>query len=628
MFRELVELGRDLEQRGQLPPPGFYEYGDPIRWIVHLLPDRVYIEGAELDIARPYSGRTSGVEEHLLSDEAGYALAVAKQRDGGEDGRAGEKHRRFRALHDSFLASDLLQDKALREAMGWLTTAIDRGSIASDARLNEIKSKDWVSFMPEQGPLTGTHLFQHPEAKAFWLREMQRRTSGSGARSAPASTTAECAVCGKETAGLVRKLPVGVKLAGTVPLHSLNGDAFTSYIGGAGTADKAHLGICFECGDTAARAFNFLSNSDRHRRTLVRDRRKRDGLGNQIALFWLKAPAPLRVAEEVFDLWDLVSLDLSAVLGEPSAAPQAALSQLLDLLRLPWHPIEASLRLDDYAFYLAVLSPNVGRIAVREWIAVSLARLKGNLAAFLEASRIVGPWGDPASPVSIRTMVDAIASANPNLTRALLHSAYAGTKPPGSLAVLAGQRLNVLIPFESTLRERQRSRRREQGTLWDERWPHALAAAIKLGLVYGTTKEEAMEEVNPLFQSKGYHCGRLLAVLVEAQQVYHYRQHHHRLDTTIVNRSYGGASSAPKSTFVPLLRLAATSHLPEAGGRLNQEVEAIVSTLVGLGGMPQILSLPEQAEFGLGFYHQRAQIRARRPNSREGPDLPTEADAE
>ncbi len=136
-----------------------------------------------------------------------------------------------------------------------------------------------------------------------------------------------------------------------------------------------------------------------------------------------------------------------------------------------------------------------------------------------------------------------------------------------------------------------------------------------------------MEEVNPLFRSRGYHCGRLLAVLEEAQQVYHFRQHQHRLDTTIVNRSYGGTSSAPKSTFVPLLRLAATSHLPEAGGRLNQEVESIVSTLVDLGGMPQILSLPEQAEFGLGFYHQRARFRARRPDSHEDSDPPPAADA-
>jgi CRISPR-associated protein Csd1 len=212
-------------------------------------------------------------------------------------------------------------------------------------------------------------------------------------------------------------------------------------------------------------------------------------------------------------------------------------------------------------------------------------------------------------------MVEAIGSKSPNLTRSLLRSAYTGVRPAMFLAIQAGQKLNHLLPNERTLRERERQKRGSNRTaVWDDRWPHALAATIKLALFYGSEEVYSMGELNPLFRSRAYHCGRLLAVLEEAQQRYHYRRHRKRLETTLVTRSYGGAATAPKATFAPLFRLASTSHLPESGRLLNEEVEAISSTLVELGGMPATLSLPEQSEFGLGFYQERADLRSRRPS--------------
>jgi len=616
MFRELVELGQELERAGELPPPGFYYYRDPIRWIAHLYPDRVVLEGAELVLPRPYSGRTSGEESHLLVDEAGYVFNIQKKDDGSIDRNARKKHDLFRKLIEGFAASPHLRDEALRQALEWLISGYDRNLVALDPHYSSLTNKQWVTLMPEQGPLQGSHLFQHPDVKAFWREEMQRRTATVDNALGTPTPSAECAVCGLPAAGLVRKLPLKVKLTKSVPLHSLNQDAFTSFIGGGSTQKKTHIGLCFGCGDTAARAFNFLTSSDRHHRTLVAIPRKPDVLGNQIALFWLKAPAPLRIAEELIDPSALLALPLDAPLAEVPTAPPTALSQLLNLLQLPWRPDDASLRLDTYAFYLAVLSPNVGRIAVREWMPISLDRLKNSLATFLQASQIVDPWGAQPRPISIRAIVEALGTGEPNLTRALLRSAYLGSPLPAVFHGQAGQRLNAIIPFEHLLRERQRSRSREKKRVWDDRWPQTLAAAVKLGLVFGTGKEATMTDLDPLLESKGYQCGRLLAVLEEAQQVYSYKKNRRRLETTIVNRSYGGASIAPQSAFVPLLRLATTAHLPDAGGQINRDVEEITSTLVKLGGWPRTLSLPEQAEFGLGFYHQRAHLRARRDRPR------------
>lgn len=441
------------------------------------------------------------------------------------------------------------------------------------------------------------------------MREMEHRCARASEQNNQMSVKGACAVCGQQTAQLVRKLPLHVKLLQTSPLHTLNINSFTSFVDGGHR--KAHLGVCFECGDTASRAFNYLRSSEQHHRFLFLDpdQKKRDKVSNQIALFWLQAPAPVRIGPAVLDLSDLGAVDLGAVAGETSPNPAAELSQLLALLKQPWNPLDGAFRLDDYGFFLAVLSPNVGRVALREWFAVSLTTVKANLAAFLEGTRMVSIDGQQKAPVSVRTIVDALASANPNLTRLLLRTAYTGVKPSVALAIQADRRLNDLLGNEASLRDRQRSQRGDRASVWDDDWPHALAAAIKLGLYHGKEEGKAMTEANPMHRSKAYHCGRLLAVLEEAQQWHYYRRNHERLKVTMVSRAYGGVASMPAATLGRLRRVASVAHLPEAGGRINMEVETISATLVNLGEMPRYLSAAEQAEFGLGFYQQRARNR-------------------
>ena len=600
MFRELVELGRDLECKKRLPPPGFYSYSEPIRWVVHLWSDRIYLEAVEIDTPRPFSGRTSGIQPHLLADEAAYALGVGKQK-GGVDRNAASKHASFRELLARFRRWEGLRDPALQEALDLLWLVLDEGRVREDPRYGDILAKDWVSFVPEEGPLAGRHLFEHPEAMAFWLVELQSRSNpGDGANKF--QVFGPCAVCGEQRS-LIGRIPLGVKLAGTKPLHSLNADAFTSFQSGSDTFKRSHLGVCFECGDTAARAFNHLIASDQHHRMLARDDQRRDGLGNQMAIFWLKAPAPVQVGDRVLDVGDLTQVDWGSVLEESRArkgAPEATPSQLLELLRLPWKPWETTLQLDDYAFFLGVVSPNVGRIAVREWIHVSLMDFKEHLREFLEGVRMVSPYGDPPHPLAMSTIIEALRVKNPNIARGLLRTAFMGVRPPVALSALGVATLRnprVLLDPRESLRL------------------HAAASAIKLSLFHGREEGERMSALNPAFKSRAYLCGRLLAILEEAQL----RAANFNLNRTLVERFYGAASTAPAATFGGLVRLATTAHLPETGKELNQLMEEVMSSLDEAGGFPRTLSLAEQAEFGLGFYHQRAAFRAkRRRNKDEG----------
>jgi len=598
MFRALVELGRDLESQDKLPPPGFYFYKEAIKWVVHLWDDRVYLESGSdsLNLPRPFSGRTSDVQPHLLVDEAGYALGVNKDKN-GEDKRAEEKHKSFLELLKEFREWEGQKDHNLKTALSLLYTTLQENRLDQDPRFSEILSKDWISFVLETGPLKGQHLFEHAEAKSFWLYELQKRSSPGGKKEAR-QMRGECAICGTENL-LVGKIPVGVKLVGNTPLHSINADAFTSFVAGSGTFKKSHIGICFKCGDTASRAFNYLSTSEQHRRTLIYDNKKRDALVNQIALFWVKAPAPVQIGDAILDLSNVESIDFGAALVATAGKPVlATASQLLDLLKEPWTPVDSHLRLDDYSFYLGILSPNVGRIALREWFAISITALKENLGSFLEKSRIVSARGESPQPLSIGTILQALQSSNPNLTRGLLRAAYLDYDPPQGLWVAAVNRFRIPNILQDP---------REAWRL------QALAGALKIGLNFDK-QEVKMSELNLGYKSVAYLCGRLLSVLEEAQL----RASGFNLNKTLVDRFYGAASTAPSATFGTLIASATTAHLPKVGGDVNVMMEEVMSNIADAGGFPKILTLSQQAEFGLGFYHQRAAFRSTRKKKNEG----------
>jgi len=107
-----------------------------------------------------------------------------------------------------------------------------------------------------------------------------------------------------------------------------------------------------------------------------------------------------------------------------------------------------------------------------------------------------------------------------------------------------------------------------------------------------------------------YHCGRLLSVLEQIQQAALGRN----VNTTIVDRFYGTASTAPASVFGTLLG-GAQPHLSKLR-RSQRESTAFAlqskleDVLACLPDFPCTLKLQDQALFALGYYHQRAHDRA------------------
>lgn len=122
-----------------------------------------------------------------------------------------------------------------------------------------------------------------------------------------------------------------------------------------------------------------------------------------------------------------------------------------------------------------------------------------------------------------------------------------------------------------------------------------------------------MEHLDGDREVPAYLCGRMLAILEEAQR----RASRGKLNTTLVDRYYGAASTAPAATLGALLGLAETSHLPKIRkeNRGHRQLETLLEeVMAGFDkpeDIPRTLTLNQQAEFALGFYHQRAAFRKR-----------------
>ncbi len=364
MFKEIIELGRRLEASDKLPPPGFYYYGQPIKWVVHLwLEDsgKIHFENSEIYKPRPFCGRTSGIEAHSCVDEAGYVFGIAKQKGGGSDKKTNDKHKKFLELLQKARKSSFVKDEELRLAIKIVYSKLYSKEIGNNVNFNNILNKDWVSFVFDDSYFADKHLFEHPEIQQFWQEELKERTRQD--TDTGKAKMGACSVCGQYQQ-MAKKIPVWVKLFKPAPLHSYNKDAFVSYIEGVKVfEEKAHLGQCAICGDAIARTLNYLTGDGLHYKIIAQDRRdgklNTDSARNQFALYWLKDEQPVKIGETTLDPAELLK-NVSFVMSRPDSAdnnaPPPDLMQLENMLNVPWTGSDASVNIADNAFYLLILS--------------------------------------------------------------------------------------------------------------------------------------------------------------------------------------------------------------------------------------------------------------------------------
>ena len=593
------------------------------------------------DLTRPApkapGDRTSGnASPTLCVDDASYVLGIPNP-DKKDPSASQKEHSEFLRLHR--IAGRYVRHPALRKALDILQ------NIRSEL-LAGIEPKDPTAFRLDRK----TWLFDLPEFQCFWSSYLEKRLGA--AKSA-------CALCG-ELKPALRIVPFRVRLFGqNVPIISINTKEQPAF-GSQGKDQLANATTCYSCLASANQVLQHLllleknddtgenKSSGRHAVVLARDQRQ--ALGNQIAVFWTKVLMERQVQDgEKIKFEDLVKVPIEEFDNIPEDAPPVKAGQVRDLLRTPFVPGTDVSTLPTNQFYLAVLSPNKSRLVVREWLETDIEPVRENIKRYLDAVQIVHPdgrgvWWPPLPAIleALRAYTSTrqkgkegprVPALGPEVTRKLIRCIYTGTPPPGALLTRALRCFRVPDPPTEDCEQRERQMLRRM----------AMAAAMKLVLTYQKNGKEqrAMENletehdaISDYKRLAPYNCGRLLAILEAAQR----GPYGKGVNTTLVERFYGAASTAPATVFANLINLATKAHLPrlrkegkelfrvrsrENAVNINDLMTEACDAINAAGGFPPPLKPHQQAEFALGFYHQRAELNSPKRQSKSGSTVKT-----
>ena len=396
----------------------------------------------------------------------------------------------------------------------------------------------------------GRTTIDNPAVQAFWASENSAE-AGDARRM-------QCLVCGHDRPVLerlqakIKGIPGG-QTSGT-SLISANSPAFESY----GLNASLVAPTCSRCGEGFTRGLNALLASEQNRMIS----------GGGAFVFWTK--------EEI-------GFNFLTAIEDPKPSQVQALLETVRNGR--WTDI------DQGPFYALSLSASGGRAVVRDWLDTTVGNAKRHLAAWFQMQRITSPSEDETRYYGLRALALATVREARDLPvttpRSLMRSAVTGAPLPGNI-------------LHQVLR-----RNHAEGTVTRQR-----AALIKLALLSRNNPEPEgyMVQLDPNNTEPAYLCGRLLAILERAQ-----RAAIRNLNTTIVDRFYGTASTAPQSVFGRLMK-GVQAHLStlerDNRGAYHAIQSQLENVMSGLNTFPKVLTLEQQGIFSLGYYHQRAHDRS------------------
>jgi CRISPR-associated protein Csd1 len=214
--------------------------------------------------------------------------------------------------------------------------------------------------------------------------------------------------------------------------------------------------------------------------------------------------------------------------------------------------------------------------------------------------------GDLAPHFPLRVLLEALAPLGKGdevptpLIAPLVNAALRGGPYPFSLLQRAVQRMRAEIGQTDWAALQRRDARAAliKGVLNRRRarFPHSSC-------------KEVTEAMDPTNTNPGYLLGRLMAVIERIQQ-----EALGDINASVIDRFFSGASAAPRSVFLRLLKNA-RNHVrkgkdtPKSAGTvawLDKQLDQLADPFdPNQGGFPARLSLQDQGLFILGYHHQR-----------------------
>jgi CRISPR-associated protein Csd1 len=539
----------------------------------------------------PDNGRTSGVCAYPLADKFEYnfgvkladldaALAQGAPLDEAV-AKAGARSKKCLEAHQQAVA--LVLEQAALDDTGRATVEACAHFLASDAqRLRALEARpasltegDLLTFVVD-----GVSPHALSAAQQHWAQHQEDDESGK-----VKLLESECMLCGQRRV-IATKHPKLSFQGNQGSLVSANEAAFESY----GLERSQIAPTCSSCAQRYMDAARYL----------MRERQHHLRAGDVTYLFWTREPQTFSVA---------------SFLDDPDPA------QVEQLLRSPHRPVELGVA-DPDAFYAAALTINTSRLVVRDMVETTLAAAQSSLAAWFDGMALIDHLGQRSKPHGVFALAASTVLKSeqlaPRVLPSLVRAALYGDPLPPDLLVRALQRI---------------------AADHKDRWTRPRMALVRLvvndllspGLrrqVYlydPTHKEKIMgESLNPEHPSAAYQCGRLFATLEAAQ-----REALPGLNTTIADRFFGTASSAPATVFGRLLR-GAQAHMqklerdrPCAHHAIQERLEQICAQI---GAFPRTLGLTEQGLFALGYYHQRGEDSRRKQEAIEAKKAAAQSD--
>ena len=498
--------------------------------------------------------KTSGVAANLLWDSAAYVIGLERARKGQAEMTPHAAFRaRIAALHEAAQA-----DEGLRAVCAALDRA-DWAVLHAHPAWPEIEEGNKVMSFQLSGDLD--LVCQRP-AVAF--AALPAADAG-----APVGL---CLVDGVRAP--IQRLHSSIKgvwgaQSSGANIVSFNARAFESYGKTERQGENAPIG------ERAAFAYTTALNH-----LLASASRNRVQVGDASTVFWSDSASRF---DSEFTLADFFGENKD----HPDQGVRAvqALHQALSSGMLPVGERDAK-------FFVLGLAPNAARISVRFWLRAPLSELAPRILRHFADLKIVRRYdSDPTTPSLFR------------LLSSLALQGKLDNVPPR----LAGEWMRAILegqPYPATLLNAAVMRCKAEQEVTTLR-----AAILKAWLNRDYRRKNAdaspehqhfKEELDMEQTDTPYLLGRLFAVLERVQQAAL-----PGINATIRDRYYGAASTTPVSVFTTLLRLK-NAHLKKLGdGQTNYFERLIGEVMNPLSDFPRQLTLPQQARFALGYYHQR-----------------------
>ena len=239
-------------------------------------------------------------------------------------------------------------------------------------------------------------------------------------------------------------------------------------------------------------------------------------------------------------------------------------------------------------FYILGLSPNAARLSVRFFLRDCFGGFLSHVNAHHARMEIVRLANDPYETISLWALLQETVpqtvrdkSPSPVLAGATARAILSNTDYPAAL--LNGVMLRIRADRKIT------------------RGRAAILKAYYLKNPHTECPKEVLTvSLNETSSIVPYNLGRLFSVLEAIQQAAN-----PGINTTIKDKYFNSASATPATIF-PILNNLAQKHLKKLDTGLRIHYDRQLGQIKELLGetLPGRLSLPEQASFDLGYYHQ------------------------